>query len=286
MKFLISIVLCLSFAHYSPAQCLDSTNVYTFTYAGKTYEVVKELKNWADAAACAVERGGYLVEINDANEQDSVYHAITAGAKISSTYTTIGNGGGIAYIWIGATDQQAEGTWLWDGDNDKAGINFWNGQGANGTGNGTPINEAYVNWGGSSTNVIEEPDNFGAGQNHGAMALSGWPSGSTFLGVAGEWNDIIGSSQLYFVIEKDNTTNVEDPAIRLGERLILFPNPSQGVVTLDKIYEKTEIYDFAGQLVQQYKNVQSLDLSGLEKGVYIIRANRNNTLALGKVVLR
>lgn len=63
----------------------------------RVYEVVKELKSWSEAAACAVERGGYLVEIDSQADQDTIYGAIIHGA-------------GIAYVWIGASDQHTEGT--------------------------------------------------------------------------------------------------------------------------------------------------------------------------------
>lgn len=64
------------------AQCVNEDDVYTFTYEGHTYEIIKSLKSWADAAACAVERGGYLVEISSQAEQDTVYQYIVNGAEM------------------------------------------------------------------------------------------------------------------------------------------------------------------------------------------------------------
>jgi hypothetical protein len=58
-------------------------------------------KTWADAAACAVERGGYLTEISSQAEQDTIYQSIVNGAGVPSYYTTVADGGGIVYIWIG-----------------------------------------------------------------------------------------------------------------------------------------------------------------------------------------
>jgi len=185
-------------------QCANEKNIYKFTFNGKKYEVIKELKTWMEAAACAVERGGYLVEINNQEEQNAVYDAIINGGKISPAYTSVNDGGGIAYVWIGATDKQTEGKWLWDGNNNTYGINFWKGEGAHGLNNGTPVKGAYNNWGGKSNGKPNEPDNFASVQNYGAIALAGWPSGTTKLGIAGEWNDIIGSHTLFFVIEYDN----------------------------------------------------------------------------------
>lgn len=61
---------------------MSEDDVYTFTYEGHTYEIIKSLKSWADAAACAVERGGYLVEISSQAEQDTVYQYIVNGAEM------------------------------------------------------------------------------------------------------------------------------------------------------------------------------------------------------------
>lgn len=202
-----TIVLLIIFAGFgktSFSQCVSEENVYSFTYLDKEYEVVKELKNWAEAAACAVERGGYLVEIESQEEQDTIYGAIVHGANIAADYTTVADGGGIAYVWIGASDGHTEGTWLWDGDGDNLGTTFWNGQGAAGQNDGSPAADLYNNWGGSSSGDPNEPDDFGAGQDGAAMGMAKWPAGiDVTLGIASEWNDISSDNNLYFVIEHD-----------------------------------------------------------------------------------
>ncbi|MCK5134538.1 MAG: T9SS type A sorting domain-containing protein [Bacteroidales bacterium] len=186
------------------AQCVSEENVYSFIYNGKNYEVIKETMTWAEAASCAVERGGYLTEIDSQAEQDTIYGAIIHGAEVSADYTTVVDGGGIAYIWIGASDQDTEGTWLWDGDGDSIGINFWNGQGAAGLNNGTPVDELYNNWGGSSSGSPNEPDDFNEGQDCAAIGLAKWPAEAPFtLGIASEWNDISSTNSLYYIIEFD-----------------------------------------------------------------------------------
>ena len=188
------------------AQCADEGDVYSFNFNGHFYEVIRSLKTWANAASCAVERGGSLAEINTQAEQDTIYMSIIHGAAIAADYTTVTDGGGIAYVWIGASDLHTEGTWLWDGDGDNSGINFWNGQGTAGLGDGAPVDQLYNNWGGSSSGDPNEPDDYGAGQDGAAIGLAKWPAGADFtLGIASEWNDISSDNTLYFVVEYDCT---------------------------------------------------------------------------------
>jgi len=84
------------------AQCASSSNIYAFTYDGKTYEVVRETQPWGAAAACAVQRGGILAEINDQAEQNAVFAELQNNAGITLSNTTAVDGGGAAYVWIGA----------------------------------------------------------------------------------------------------------------------------------------------------------------------------------------
>ena len=147
MKFLGYISLLL-FVKVSFAQttCYTASNSAAFNYNGHTYKLIKELKSWVNAATCAVSDGGYLVEIADAAEQTAVYNGIVASG-ISASYHAVADGGGSSYVWIGATDKNAEGTWLWDGNNDNVGTNFWNGQGQAGAGTGSVVGRLDVRYG-------------------------------------------------------------------------------------------------------------------------------------------
>ena len=271
-KFILVGLLFSTYELYS--QCAESINIYSFSYGGKNYEVVKEMKSWVDASSCAVERAGYLVEINDIDEQAAVYNAISS-AGVSPTYTVVNNGGGIAYVWIGATDQSDEGTWLWDGNNDDTGTNFWLGQGANGSGGGSSVEGLYYNWGGQSTGTPNEPDNYGAGQNHAAIGLAGWPSGTTALGIAGEWNDIIGSSQLYFIIEKGSGVGINDRVFQ--NDIYIFPNPSTDKLCVEGLNLNEEntyaIHDNTGRVLAGgvFINTNEIDISDIAKGMYVLK---------------
>lgn len=274
------------------AQCTVSPSlIYSFTYGGKSYELVKELKTWEQASQCAVSRGGYLVHIDSQEEQTAVYNAIIASG-IASNYNPILDAGGISYVWIGASDKQTEGNWLWDGDNDGVGSNFWNGEGALGNGGGSTMNGKFVNWGGKSKGAFQEPDNFNV-QNAGAIALAGWPSGISNRGVAGEWNDLSSNYTLYYVIEYESAnTNIN----KLESEIKIFPNPTYGKVTLQTDFKPSEntfleILDANGKLIQKIKldtehNIHSLDISGNKEGLYIFNLKFDSKEIIRKIYLK
>ena len=162
-----------------------SSSIVPFTYNEKNYEIVKDNKTWVDASAFAVDRGGFLAEINNEAEQNAIFIEL-GNASIIINNTVAPDGGGASYIWIGGNDIATEGDWIWDGDNDQTGNQFWMGTLA-----GAPIGGLYNNWG-------DEPDDFGSGQDGLGLAITDWP-----FGVAGQWNDVDDSNTLYFLIEFD-----------------------------------------------------------------------------------
>ncbi|WP_160135981.1 T9SS type A sorting domain-containing protein [Chryseobacterium sp. c4a] len=279
-------------AAYFNAQCANPANVTSYTYNGKVYEVIKELKNWSAASLCAVQRGGYLVEINDANEQNAVYNFITSSG-ISTSYAPVNDGGGTSYLWIGASDRVTEGRWLWDGNNDGAGINFWNGQGAAGSGNGMPVANRYNNWGRENgTGMIMEPDNYLDNQNAAAIALSGWPSGSNSLGIAGQWNDLDMNNTLYYIVEKDNQVlGVQDTSHANNKKLEIYPNPVKSGENLMITASEEGVYTVfseAGKIMKtgKFSSRTGIDTSSLSLGVYMITIETKSTVKSYKLIVK
>lgn len=291
LSSVLSLLLSLSGLQAQP--CADSLNIYTFTYQGRTYEVVKEKKDWEDAADCAEERGGYLVHLGSQQEQDSVYHAIVIGAGVAANYVSVPDGGGVAYVWIGAHDKLTEGSWIWDGDNDGTGTAFWTGQGAAGAGGGMAIGGAFVNWGGTSTGVVKEPDDYGSNQDGAAIALNGWPGGSGALGIAGEWNDLAVTNELYFVIEYDVNTALEE-TVPLHPEIKIFPQPASDFVTVKlntpsgnkatlDIYFPDGRKVFSSDLSSD--GICHLDICSWSRGVYYVMISTSDGYKLSKLLL-
>lgn len=272
------------------AQCADTAKIFKYNYKGKKYEVVKEKKSWISAASCAIERGGYLVQIGSKSEQDSIYNAIVNKAGVSKTYTVVNDGGGIAYVWIGATDKKTEGTWLWDGNDDGTGINFWNGQGTAGSGVGSVVGGAYNNWGGSTFGT--EPDDYSSNQDAAGIALAGWPYGD-----AGEWNDISSSNSLFYVIEYDSSFTIGLKRNSVNENEVcVYPNPTNGVSTVKfnnrvLTYDtQIGIYDLLGNevfhsLIALNSDHLVIDFSAKPKGMYLLKVYDQSSPPLFKTVI-
>lgn len=212
MKRNILICTALLAAAYSQAQYQPTAgDTYPFTINGIHYEIVRDNQTWVNAAACAVARGGKLVEINSQEEQDSIFHYVNL-ANLNPANTVAPDGANSSYIWLGGNDMSAEGTWVWDGDNDGNTTPFWQG-----TASGSPINGQFNAWG-------LEPDNFAQIQHALGMAIINFPNGP-----AGTWNDVSPTNTLYYIIEFNGTAGV---GAAVKPDFSAFPNPFTNGLTL------------------------------------------------------
>jgi hypothetical protein len=251
------LAILLAIAQKALPQCtVNAANIYSFAVSGITYEIVRENQTWVNAAACAVARGGRLAEIGSAAEQDTLNYRLTQ-AGITAANTVAPDGGGASYVWLGGTDRVTEGSWFWDGVNAASVLQFWQG-----TANGSAVNGLYTNWG-------NEPDNFN-NQDALGLAITNWP-----LGVAGQWNDVKETNQLYYVIEYEAVaTGI--PENKTGS-FTIYPLPALDQITIrsEKPLEGLaySITDRLGRICLAGKflsNNATVDLSNLPAGIYFI----------------
>lgn len=261
-NLILSLFIGLSSSSIVHAQCVDENNVNSFTYNGNTYEVVLENKTWEDAAACALERGGYLIEINDSLEQAMIFGNLPI---INFQNTSAPDGGNGGYLWIGANDIATEGAWIWDGDNSGSGAQFWSG-----AVNGSPVGGLYSNWG-------NEPDNFGSGQDAAAYAITNWPNG-----FQEEWNDVAASNSLYFIIEY-TAASLDENQQSTAPRI--FPNPAETEIRVaSNGVERIVISNMNGTAIEKYEvnggNQLEISTVNYPSGMYMIQYFMENGTAL------
>jgi len=160
---------------------------FQFAFKGHIYEVITTGTTWSAASADAQSRmmegqPGHLARIDSDEENEEVFRQLIENLEPVDYGRTLAPDGGMAsYVWIGASDLQAEGVWTWSDSGDQ----FW--QGAL---TGSPVGGLYNNWG-------DEPDNF-RNQDAAGIALTDW-----ILGFAGQWNDVDALNTLYYIIEYD-----------------------------------------------------------------------------------
>ena len=156
------------------------------SFATGAYQWVSEKMTYADAQANAAKAGGDLVSVNSDEEATGLYALVSELYAQDSSENLWGvaiDGGGISYVWLGASDAVTEATWVWE--------------------NGDVFE--YEKWG------REEPDNFGGDQDALGLGLANWPEGSTegdAYGLAGEWNDINADNLLTSIVEYSDGATV------------------------------------------------------------------------------
>lgn len=269
--------------YYVNAQtCAGASDIYSFNYDGHTYEVVKENKNWTDAAACAVARKGYLAEINDAAENAAIFDELANNAGITLSQTSTSNGGGASYVWIGGNDIPTEGTWIWDGDNTGNSSQFWSGTYLS----GNVSNNAYNIWG-TTGGTQNEPDNYQTANGYQdglAIALNAWPthvSAGQGLGAASQWNDITDTETIFYLIEHDTVLSNAAPEQIEDSRVFIYEN-QLFIEAVNTPIASVVLYDLTGKIVFSLATEaipKPIDVSQFVTGIYLteIFAQNGNT---------
>ena len=64
----------------------------------------------------------------------------------------------------------------------------------------------------------------------------------------------------------------------------VYPNPTNGKLTIDsKNFEGVEVYDVSGRLINK-SELNTIDLEGQSKGLYLLKINANGTTQEFKVL--
>jgi len=74
-----------------------------------------------------------------------------------------------------------------------------------------------------------------------------------------------------------------------GKKISMYPNPAQDHVTMLTSGKGTaDIYDITGKLVSSvtlFSSIQTIDISKLSKGVYVVKVNNSDNNFTSKLVV-
>ena len=60
---------------------------------------------------------------------------------------------------------------------------------------------------------------------------------------------------------------------------VIYPNPTERIVYFNKVTD-IALYDISGKRVAVYRNVKSIDISGLQTGTYLLKTKEGDTKKL------
>ena len=97
-----------------------------------------------------------------------------------------------------------------------------------------------------------------------------------------EWNETL-VPQCFFVRFAEITVDVDNTQT---EQLAIYPNPTTGVIYFEQQLTDVVVYDVAGrQVYAQAAVAQSIDLSSLNVGTYVLTAQSNGESIITKVMI-
>jgi len=89
-------------------------------------------------------------------------------------------------------------------------------------------------------------------------------------------------------VHVDQTTNVQ--LYSNSNSIRLYPNPTNGIITIEgNNITQCEILNLAGQTIQivpYFEGNTLIDLSGFDKGIYLLKTKLNNIIRVDKIILQ
>ncbi|QXP78432.1 MULTISPECIES: T9SS type A sorting domain-containing protein [Winogradskyella] len=109
-------------------------------------------------------------------------------------------------------------------------------------------------------------------------------SNGSIVAIGARLNDGNGEDSGHVRVFNNSTLSVEDFK---STNISIYPNPTEGIVFIneDRIH-KIELIDMIGRSIYVIERSNKIDLSGKEKGIYILRVHTEKGIGVVKVILR
>jgi hypothetical protein len=103
-----------------------------------------------------------------------------------------------------------------------------------------------------------------------------------------DWGTIDGNAEIVSLYTPYNRVKIETPVF--DESPVIFPNPSDGFVSVSSVPEQSTIHilDLSGRMLQRYSNVNGkIDLNlNLQSGVYLIQIENKRETLIRKLIIK
>ena len=113
-------------------------------------------------------------------------------------------------------------------------------------------------------------------------------SNKIYYKVDGKWNKnniVKGSIMIRPIFGKSDFKLVKIENNNMSNNVILFPNPSKGIIHINKKLEFLEVFSNKGESLFTLHNVDKINLSDYGKGLFIIRYQINNKYYSKNIVI-
>ena len=89
----------------------------------------------------------------------------------------------------------------------------------------------------------------------------------------------------YSSLSACNAICVSNSITEENSRFLIYPNPTQNILTIDGDYTSVIIYDVFGKVMITSDSQNNIDVSSLSNGIYFISINTNNSIAVKRITI-
>ena len=113
-------------------------------------------------------------------------------------------------------------------------------------------------------------------------------AGAIFTNTTGEWQQnerLKGALMIRPVFKRDTSVILSQKKLSAFRNIKVYPIPASSYITIDGEYEAIEVFNLSGQLMYQSSNNSTHQLTGLNKGLFLMKIFLNDEFIVQKLII-